>query len=519
MVQPQSPYVADGGGLAPVSLFPPPVSYALGASLAVFTAAWLGADWLREPVAGLPAGAWLIAASAAFGWSAARRRAGERAPTAIKPAGADGSPTSEQNDGVPSLIATAEHPPSAPLARSAWLRWIAPRIADAWEAFRFVGAIGTQGDDPLDRLDAWLSTRHDRAVAWPSAPLRVGIDIPDSLGAALLHAKGEATVEWVPLRGDLDDAAAFRRLRLDAIVRRQGHGPVRVSIAERPGREAAWYDWSSPPPLTLASLFPARIDPAKVTLGWVDDSDADEAALLRSLIECSAALARSPERITLADRIAGRRPTLAAAPVEALRTSARADGDLAERCLGRLAELLAAKPRSAREATPAQRAAAWVASAWLSTPRPSLDAGARLKGVEAACAILGNEPEALLRLVAARFAAFEDEGAMDAVLAADRAIRERETEPVIDHLAFVQSEVDLGLPAPATLGRVAAGICLVCATHPFDQLPYLRDDLTDDMRYAGWLIGRDQDRAVLLEVFRTLERTRQEARRAVAAAA
>jgi len=41
-----------------------------------------------------------------------------------------------------------------------------------------------------------------------------------------------------------------------------------------------------------------------------------------------------------------------------------------------------------------------------------------------------------------------------------------------------------------------------------DKIPYFRDDVMDDARYSGWLVGRDQDRKFLLEVFDAIIRDR-----------
>jgi hypothetical protein len=218
--------------------------------------------------------------------------------------------------------------------------------------------------------------------------------------------------------------------------------------------------------------------------------------MLRVLIEVAASLARSPWRLSLADRLLGRWPRVArvgrgaTTGEEAL---ARLTGPL-----GRGIELRASL------AQPCARAL----SAWLaSTPAP-VDVAARRAGVESAATILGDEPEALLRLAAVRFAAHDDGAAFDALQRADKVIRAAKHEPVSDQFAFLESEVKLGLHEPMTLGRVAAGICLVAATRPSDHLPHLRDDLMEDLRFSEWLVGRDQDRALLLDAFRMLERGR-----------
>jgi hypothetical protein len=48
-------------------------------------------------------------------------------------------------------------------------------------------------------------------------------------------------------------------------------------------------------------------------------------------------------------------------------------------------------------------------------------------------------------------------------------------------------------------------VALVCATTPASHVPYIRADFMDDARYSAWLVGRDQDRAALMQVFKHLE--------------
>jgi len=158
--------------------------------------------------------------------------------------------------------------------------------------------------------------------------------------------------------------------------------------------------------------------------------------------------------------------------------------------------------------SPAWRAAARVASGWLAATDAPVDIETRRRLVDACVRVLPEEPEVLLRAAAMRFAAWEDRSALEALGRADRAIRSSEHRETIDQLPFLQSELEMGLPGPFTLGRVAAGICLVCATSPDERFWHIRGDVLDDMRYSAWLVGRDQDRAALVEVFRALERTR-----------
>jgi len=159
--------------------------------------------------------------------------------------------------------------------------------------------------------------------------------------------------------------------------------------------------------------------------------------------------------------------------------------------------------------TAARKAAARGISAWLATTDSWVDVAIRRRGADAALAVVGDEPEVLLRAAAVRMAVGDDGSAKELLLLAEHHIRSSDPTQVTNHLAFLQAELEMGLPSPMTLGRVAAGICLVCATSPSEQLPYIRGDVMDDVRYSAWLVGRDQDRAVLDQVFRNLELARR----------
>jgi len=113
----------------------------------------------------------------------------------------------------------------------------------------------------------------------------------------------------------------------------------------------------------------------------------------------------------------------------------------------------------------------------------------------------------MLRLAAARFAVCDDSAGMESLLRAQHVLHEQGL-PEFDQSAFLQSELEHGVSAPIALGRVAAGIALVCASLGADKIPYFRDDVMDDARYSGWLVGRDQDRKFLLEVFDAIIRER-----------
>src|SRR5690606_34391488 len=120
----------------------------------------------------------------------------------------------------------------------------------------------------------------------------------------------------------------------------------------------------------------------------------------------------------------------------------------------------------------------------------------------ASCAerFTGDEPGALLRCAAAHFAAYEDDAGMLCLHRAARALAGQETFGDTD--AWLHAEIVSGADSALTVGRAAAGIWLACAVAKLDRLEFLRDDIDEDLRDAGWLIGRDQDHLLLRRVTR-----------------
>ncbi|MCI0549053.1 MAG: hypothetical protein L0027_17455, partial [Candidatus Rokubacteria bacterium] len=60
---------------SPIVLISAPAAYVICSTLVVATAAWLGADWLREPSLGLPVGIWIVLLGALLVEYVGRRRA------------------------------------------------------------------------------------------------------------------------------------------------------------------------------------------------------------------------------------------------------------------------------------------------------------------------------------------------------------------------------------------------------------------------------------------------------------
>jgi hypothetical protein len=147
--------------------------------------------------------------------------------------------------------------------------------------------------------------------------------------------------------------------------------------------------------------------------------------------------------------------------------------------------------------------------AFLSTsPNWSSDA-ARIAAMDDCARLSADEPQTMLRLAAVRLGMGQDDAGLDAVERADRMLRDNQLVSSTTQEAFIRSELEHGHPGPLTIGRLAAGICLLVSTMPASRVPYFRDDLLDDMRFSALLIGRDQDRKLLIQVFRALERVRR----------
>jgi hypothetical protein len=478
---------------------------------AVTTATYLGAEWLRAPILAIPTGIWLVGIVQAAAYAVWQRQ-DARATTTTLPS-ATPRPMAVTATALPAPPALTLTPASLvntevlPARRSLLALDLLPpmgRIAAAVCDVAKSAAVGLQvSPDRIAKLENDLGAHFDRQPI-VRRPLRVGLDVETELARILAAAPlaPGAPIEWIPMTAGIEDGADLRRHRLDAIVRRRDTG-LRIATLEHEGRDAAWYDWSSQRPLSYASVFPLRIDPAQISLIDVEAGDLEQAVLIAQVSQLAAALSRSPRRLTLADRLFGRRAMAGLPPAGGDPRSVPAAAD---ECMRFLAEQVTMW--TSTESCSVRRAAARAASAWVATTEAWLDIAFRRRVVEAAAAMLQNEPELQLRLAAIRFASGDDQAGYHALCRADHLIREQGHEQIVDHLAFLEAELDLGTPGPMTLGRVAAGICLVCASSAAERIAYIRGDLMDDIRYSSWLVGRDQDRAVLMGVFRVLEQAR-----------
>lgn len=504
----------------------------LAACAVVLTGHVLGVTWLREPSLGVPTGLWMVLITGLASHAASRRRhvgpvvpgmawdrvggsgdtfiapPAQAAPIASTPSTqpASAAPVSgdtpTQPSASPQAQAQAQAPQTAAPSKPAPKRAASLRPTWPTDALRrggltiisraartFESAAGAQS--PLAEN---LSRRLDERGSLVR-PLRIGLMLEDR------HAERLADstlwdVDWLRAEGT-SPALALSEQDFDAVVTHAGEDAPEslvVRTREHAAREAGWFDWGAARPMTYFSIFPLRLDASRVTLpGLVrslDRGDTPALTIARRVIRLAALLSRSPSRLTLADRLSGR-----AAIVRGARP------DLAADALREAAELMG------EDVTPAERAAARVASAWIATDAlPDLE---RCRLADLVARAAGDEPEVMLRVAAVRLSLLDEHLGIDALTRADRMIRQRGTLGGLDHLKLLQAELEHGTFGDMTLGRVAAGVCLACAATPADRIAFLKDDLLEDFRFSHYLTGRDQEHAILLEVFRELERNRR----------
>ena len=363
------------------------------------------------------------------------------------------------------------------------------------------------------RTRNWAASRIER-WNWPVQPLRIGLSMSPEAARAFVEARGAGGVTFFRLPWSLSPNAAMKTHRLDAVLCLQGEGLV-VHTPESKGQDAAWFDWGTPRPLSFSSIYSRRVDPARVTLNGVDTTCPATVAFARAIAEAAAASARCGSRLSISDRLSGRRPTDEPPRCDEFGVI-RAGGGMMS-AFRRLATLVGEVPPGTH-ADSVRRVAARVVSAWFAACPDELQPGERREALESAAKLAGDEPEVMLRLAAVRIADMDDHAGLDALRRADRMLRDLPTLPGTDHAAFVQAELDARRHDAMSLGRVATGVVLSCASLSIEKLVYTQDDLLDELRFAEWLVGRDQDRALLINLTRELVRHRRGERMALPAA-
>lgn len=501
------------------------VLFVIAACAVVMTGHALGGAWLSEPSLGLPLGLWIVAAVGGASWMTTRgtrptvaapvRTVRAAAPTAVvtrEDAEVDEAPAAEptfeeaefeeaefeeaQVEEAQAQEAPAE--PSLPARASrikctwpgSWLPSAGLGVLSGL-ARTFEGPGGSEGG-MANSIAGWMDGRPT-----PTRALRVGVML-DDWAFGTLSEGGASDMEWLVSEGT--PLEAMRRGNLDAVVTAGAEGATDsmvVRTREHSAKEAAWFDWGAERPISYFSVFPMRMDPNRVTLpgllAGIERRDPAAVESARRMIRLAALCGRYPARLTLADRISGRTSIPRGGggldlTADAFREAAGALGDT----------------KSA-----ADRIAARVASAWIATAPDSLGDDQRCALADRVLRVCGDEAEVLLRVAAVRLAMLDENLGVDALIRADRMIRQRGTIEGLDHLRLLQAELEHGTFGGMTIGRVAAGVCLACAVTPADRIAFLKDDLVDDFRLSSWLVGRDKEHAILLTVFRELERNRR----------
>ncbi len=360
-----------------------------------------------------------------------------------------------------------------------------------------VGAtIETRNED--ETLSRWIDSR-----GWPARPLQVNVFQSGQWADDLVAANGVFRPEW----HETSRPTFFAHT--DVIVRRADDGGLLITTRERTGRESAWFDWSSERPFSYPSVFPVRIDATQVTIA-PDALGNTDSLISRLLLEAAALCSRLPERLTLEDRIEGRnvgwsrftsRSTVEGLPVT---LHNHADTDPLTLVMRALTEAIATADQTTRQ-SPAARAAARLLSAWAVTAQ-GVEASIVRSAAETAWDVNKNEVETALRVAAVRLAQLDDPAGLAALEFAATLLRERRQAFAQEQVDFVTSELKTQSQSAEGVARVVAGIVLVASTFPPEHLRHFKQDLLDDARIAGALVGQDQDTHLILQVFRMLER-------------
>lgn len=440
----------------PLSWFQPGVPLLLGSCGLVVAAAAVGWAPASELYAGAPGGLWFIAAAQLAAWATTRF---------------NNPSTPRQHD-----LSTSE-------LKLALGRAAAPLTTAARAAAQVLGVSPSESESlarsVIDTLDRWN---------WPTAPVRIGLRLDSDQRTALAGAPLPCSfpVDFItvpPGRGDAED---LQRHRLDALIVAHSEQGLRVITREHPDAPAARPDWTTPGALSYARVFPVRLDSSALTIHRVDLTSSAECSLVGMLAVTTAALSRTSPRITLADRLVG-----------------RAGDDLPDACIACLGAQLGTMERSLH--TPdAARLAARLVSAWSATPNRDVEPTLAAIAADAALDRADDEAHVVLRALAAHAAAGDDAGAFALMSRVRDALHAAPAPDPDADMLFVQGELEQAGSDPSAIGRLVAGLCLVAGSLPADRAQHVIGDFLDDILHADWLVGRDQDRALILGATRLM---------------
>lgn len=493
----------------------------LCACAGVAALAAMGVGAVGAPLLGLPLGAWMIAGvvGATHAVQSPHGRVRHAARRLLDRAGR--ARTSARGSSWATLDALPT--PAVPRLRLADAVNSADRLRDAATAVRGISSRAAAASLRTinDQLDPALSSA--RAAIKPnrrySGPLRVTASMDSACASLLLTAAaGRAMSEQLAQWESADPADEYGIVldgpgspRVGVVVYKRDPHTLVIEPVRR-GRDQAehnahehegWDDWSTPLPTGYAGLFPLRLDAARVTLTQSGDSplidDGTAAALIVALAEAAGELTRCAGRRTAA----GTRERRQAGP-------SRTPGPDVNAALRALAAALSDRLNDAADPSrdPACRAAARVLSAWAVSSHSAMTEPELLSIAQLAAGVLADEAAVLLRLAAAEYAAGEERRGTGTLVRAYRLLRRENAACAVDPLAFILAELELGTPGPLTLGRVAAGVTLLWATSPDENLTYLHDDLLEDLHDAGRFGHKSHEVAALGGVIAALDAAR-----------
>jgi hypothetical protein len=486
----------DGAVALPTSMaMGPRTAATLCACAGVATASVLGVSWVAAPWIGIPLGLWVIAATAGTAHLVATRR--EQADLANSALRRSISVIRERAEDLLEDVRSGR-------AKEYVMALVRSNLPGRESIIRFAASLEESHAEPQSARESFRRS---------STSTRIGVDLPAAQGVAVLRAAEEcAAVRRSSSAGDTCHIVWFSTMSssqgrsltprratvfVESLSNELG-APAGIAIRSlhAAGIEPSWSDWSSPMPLGYASVFPLRVDPQTVTLPDINVESPASALLVARLAEAAGVLSQSAGRLGIHKR-----------PRNAQGVAQSRTPGAPERVMRDLSSALrTAIDTGSRDAT--SRASARVLGAWSVTSDSTLTPEERLDIAALADRVIGDEPESALRLAAAQFAVYSDKDAVATLQRAMRMLRAAPQRCQADPLAFILSELELGSAGNLTLGRVASGICLLWATAPRENLKYLRDDLMDDLRHAGWLTGREQDAELLSSIIVAMEKAR-----------
>ncbi|OAB63746.1 hypothetical protein AY599_04795 [Leptolyngbya valderiana BDU 20041] len=475
------------------------LAWVVGVCAVVLTAWLLGASWLTRSLLGAPAGLWIIGTVLGGRWCFGRAMAStpRRFGSAhLTEAGVDRDQFDEAEPATATVDEAATHTeaPALPSAVSLPRQLLAGTTESAVSIIRSCSG---------GQVPAWLE-RLREAGGTPGAslavPLRIGVRLAEEHLVELKRVPGALDVLLVPFAGQ-GDASTWRRLGFDAVIeQRQPDGAVVIHVTESPDDPAAWHDWSLALPLSYSSLFPLRIDPARVTLASFDWSDAGAVAVLRSLLEVAALLGRYPSRLGFGDRLRGR-------PALGLMLGSPVVSDPAlDRACSNLAGMLHQRQRDG--IGDVDYAAMRVLAAYLSWTGCGMLPDERVAAARTIGRLGPTEGETCLRACVAAFAGGHEVLGFDLMLTGHERLSIERPEPLVDPMEYLISDISYNRGGAETLGKLAAGLAYATALIDRPRVAYVLDDVVDEVMTADWLTVNPETREQVLAMIEALSTVR-----------